>query len=408
MAWDETPKVATVEAPARLRLHFLDGLRALASLYVLLFHEASTKVVGHGEPSWAMKFFIPHLNRGRFGVVFFIVLSGFSLMLPIARTGSFDLVSGFPNYLYRRARRIFPPYYAALAFSIGLIVAYNTVGARHGGGPPIEDALKPGSIVSHLLLVHNLTFDWVYRINGPMWSVATEWQIYFVFPAALLPLWRHAGGPLTVAIAWFVGSLPFLLLPGDSNFFWACPWFLGSFALGMAGAMIAVSPQYRESTMRNRVPWGGLSLLFFGLLVAICATGCADSLAYPIIDLEVSILAFCWINACIQHTAIAGGRGSGGSFMLRILGSRALVYLGGFSYSLYLVQHPILRFTEKALGRLPLSYDANVAIHLLVVTPLIMVVAWLFAELFERPFTSGAYLLPAIQRRFGIRAAEMS
>jgi hypothetical protein len=37
--------------------------------------------------------------------------------------------------------------------------------------------------------------------------------------------------------------------------------------------------------------------------------------------------------------------------------------------------------------------------HLVVVVPLIMVVAWLFAEIFERPFTGSGVLLPALRRK---------
>ena len=70
------------------RLHFLDGLRAVAALYVLLFHEFTGDVVGHGELSRGMSWLQALLYRGHFSVVIFIVLSGFSLMLPLARSGS--------------------------------------------------------------------------------------------------------------------------------------------------------------------------------------------------------------------------------------------------------------------------------------------------------------------------------
>jgi peptidoglycan/LPS O-acetylase OafA/YrhL len=401
----DTPSAASAEAPppldgsvptSGLRLHFLDGMRALACLYVLLFHIVSVRVVGHGEPSRAVRFLLPATSRGRYGVVFFIVLSGFSLMLPVARKGHGRLLGGFRNYLYRRARRILPPYYAALGASLGLIVLHNAVGTSHGG-EPIEAALKPGSIVSHILLLHNLNFDWAYRINGPMWSVATEWQIYFVFPALLLPLWRHAGALTTAGVAWVAGSIPFFVLPSQSNFYWACPWFVGSFALGMAGATIGFSPGYQGSWLRDRAPWGALASATLVVLGAMIATGLDARIGYPVIDLIVSVLAFCLINACGQHFR-SQATGLQGLFA-RILSSRALVYIGGFSYSLYLMQHPVLRLTERVLGRIPVGYDAQIAIHLLVDSALVMGVAWLFSELFERPFTSGGLLLQALQRR---------
>jgi len=374
------------------RLHFLDGLRGLAGLYVLLFHEATAKVEGDDVLSPPLQLLQGFLKEGRHSVVFFIVLSGFSLMLPIARSGASVLVGGFRRYLYRRARRILPPYYAALFFSLAMVIAYNKLGAHSDGTGPLDAALRPGAIVSHLFLVHNLSFDWAFRINGPMWSVATEWQIYFLFGLLLLPLRRFIGGGATVLIAWIVSSLPTFLLPVEMNLWWASPWFVGSFALGMYGADIGFLPS--AGAPRRPLPWVALTWLSF-LCVALIAV-VEPSWPYPAIDLPVSLFAFCWINAGVQLT----NRGAEQkSLMLRVLGSRALVYLGGFSYSLYLVQHPLLRLSEKVFNHLELSRDANLVLHLLVVTPVVMAVAWVFSELFERPFTSGGTLLPALRRQ---------
>src|SRR5436190_12195808 len=110
---------------ASRRLHFLDGLRGSACLYVLLFHASTVTTAPDSELSPAMKFLLPWFGRGHYSVVVFIVLSGFSLMLPIARAGSEGLMGGFGDFMRRRSRRILPPYYAALVLSIGLIVTYN-------------------------------------------------------------------------------------------------------------------------------------------------------------------------------------------------------------------------------------------------------------------------------------------
>src|SRR5262245_54424585 len=98
----------------RQRLSFLDGLRGLACLYVLLFHELTVKVEGASELSRPMRWLRAWFGQGHFSVVFFIVLSGFSLMLPVVRSESRDLAGGFKGYMRRRARRILPPYYAAV------------------------------------------------------------------------------------------------------------------------------------------------------------------------------------------------------------------------------------------------------------------------------------------------------
>jgi peptidoglycan/LPS O-acetylase OafA/YrhL len=267
--------------------------------------------------------------------------------------------------------------------------------SRRQGGQPYEAALGSGSILSHVLLFHNVKFDWAYRINGPMWSVATEWQIYFVFALAMLPFFRRFGMGATLIVSWVLGSLPFFLLPSDENFFWACPWFIGSFAFGMAGATIGFAPAFKESWLRNKAPWGVLTWASFALLVGLVWSGLADAWPYPVIDLVVSVFAFALINACVVRST--PGRESE-SLLVRIFGSKALVYLGGFSYSLYLVQHPVFRFTEKMAPKFIHNADVMALFHLSVVVPVIMLFAWFFAELFERPFTSGGIVLPALRR----------
>jgi peptidoglycan/LPS O-acetylase OafA/YrhL len=120
------------------------------------------------------------------------------------------------------------------------------------------------------------------------------------------------------------------------------------------------------------------------------------------VETFVSAFAASWIGACVSRAETGGDHP-----MLRILGSRPMVVLAGFSYSLYLVQHPIFRFTEKVINRLPLSFDANVGVHLLVVAPLIMGVAWVFSELFEKPFTTGGLLFRRRGRESSVAAPQL-
>lgn len=347
-----------------------------------------------------MKFLCLWISRGHFSVVFFIVLSGYSIMLPIARSGTGQLRGGVADYVRRRARRILPPYYVALGLSAMMILTYNWISRRHGLQPVVDDALSAGSFVSHLLLLHNLRFDWAFRINGPMWSVATEWQIYFIFAFALLPLFRAAGSVVTWLVAWVVFSLPFFLLPSTVNLYWAAPWFTGSFAFGMWGAVVGFAESHRDSFLRTRMPWGTLAFASFLLLAWLVGSGRADTWSLPIVDFIVSVFALSLINACAMRSAQPGAEQR--SLLLRVLGSRSLVYLGGFSYSLYLIQHPVLRLAEKVVAKLTSSVDTNIQIHLLVAVPVTLFVGWLFAELFERPFTSGGIILPAIRRRFAV------
>ena len=74
---------ATFDRP-RIRLAYLDGLRGLAALYVVLFHvyqECSTM----GEMSPMLLSLVRFLGEGEIAVSIFIVLSGYCLMLPVAQ-----------------------------------------------------------------------------------------------------------------------------------------------------------------------------------------------------------------------------------------------------------------------------------------------------------------------------------
>ena len=72
-------------------------------------------------------------------------------------------------------------------------------------------AFTPGVIVSHLLLIHNFNPDWHSKIDYPMWSVATEWQIYFLFPLVLLPVWKRFGAAAAVGAGFLIGLVPLFL-----------------------------------------------------------------------------------------------------------------------------------------------------------------------------------------------------
>src|SRR5215472_14799780 len=64
------------------RLLFLDGMRGLASIYIVLHHACQTYQDADAQPRYGYYPFIPWLLRGR-AVAVFMVLSGFCLMLPV-------------------------------------------------------------------------------------------------------------------------------------------------------------------------------------------------------------------------------------------------------------------------------------------------------------------------------------
>ena len=207
------PAHAPSELPEKLRLHYLDGIRGLAALMVVMNH-AQLQSNWHGGTTLAQRIqfnMLEVFSNGRTAVAVFIVLSGYSLMIPVARSAEGSLRGGTLQYLRRRAIRILPPYYAALFI---ILILESLVPELSSNQIPQWQTALPffthGAILSHLLLVHNWNSHWLFKIDPPAWTVATEWQIYFVFPLVLLPLWKRYGNTIAILIAFFVGFLPII------------------------------------------------------------------------------------------------------------------------------------------------------------------------------------------------------
>ena len=365
------------------RLDFLDGLRGLAALYVVL-HHASLEVPG-GSLSRGAALAHGLLRHGHFAVAVFIVLSGYCLMRPVARDPSNALRGGTLGYLGRRARRILPPYYAALALCwllIAVVPGLQAQGHVHVRWDRALPAFEPGVVVSHLLLFHNLDERWMFRVDPPLWSVATEWQIYLLFPP-LLALWRRHGIAATVAAGYAAGYAVAALSGwlGNPALAKLCPWYAGLFALGMAGAVRGVPgsgsrPVSRRSWLLAAV------LVASALLLAVLAAATGADGTVLVADGLVGA-ASTWLIVRLARRK-ARGVATRGRGILRLLESRTAVALGSFSYSLYLIHFPLLAWSAGVLRARDCGSEGRFWVLLLVATPTCGVAAFLFSVVFER------------------------
>jgi peptidoglycan/LPS O-acetylase OafA/YrhL len=381
----ESPAVAPVAAAAAPRYEFLDGLRGLAALYVTV-HHAMLVVFGElpqyslDQHRWAA-----WLVKGHYAVAVFIVLSGFCLMLPVAKARGGELRGGLRGYVKRRARRILPAYYAAFVVSL-LMIAFIPAMARAEGvfWNMSLPAFEPGAVISHLTLTHNLNPAWVYKVNSPLWSVATEWQIYFLLPLVLLPVWRRwgaaamagAGVAIGVGIHLARGVLPVTLTQ-------ACPWYIGLFAMGAAAATLGRGGPAARLVRRLALP-GSLGL--FGLIVAAMAVTGWDSQKLMPFDLAVGAATALLLAALAALPAEAGAVGGVGRAIRAGLESRPLRVLGSFSYSLYLMHVPLLVLFYRLTPFGGWGWRAAVAAALGLGVPLAAAGSYGFYWLFERPF----------------------
>ena len=344
------------------RYDCLDGLRALLALYVVVHHEwLGVTIECHTDLS---RWFFP-LTFGRSAVCFFIVLSGFCLMLPTLDKG-FELAQGIGRFIQRRAWRILPPYYFALFLSVLVDLPINQ--RVRGTGWDLVFPVTGGNLASHVLLVHNFILADMYKINGALWSIPVEWQIYFVFPL-LLFLWRRIG-PWAATVATVVISMPIEYELNARCGIAPTVHFVGLFALGMAAAYVVNSSRYESA------PWRMISLI---LTIALAGSSYAGA------NKIVTDTIFGLLAASLLVVAFFNPEG----WFHRALIYKPLVSVGAFSYSLYLVHAPILQ-TLWLYALKPLALTVNPSVmcvaFIILGTAICIPGAWLFYWLCERPF----------------------
>ena len=373
---------STAAAAVPARLPHLDGLRGLAALFVVLHHAWLTTwpdLFARRLPPGARQ--TAFLAYGHFAVVVFIVLSGFCLALPVARSGA--LAGGTRGFLRRRARRLLPPYYASVALSALLV--WTLIGTRTGTHWDVSVPVDGHGYLGSAFLLNDVLGGG--QLNHVWWSVALEWQIYFVFPLLVIVWLRRGIGP-AVACAGAAAAAVLALVTafpraGALDLTGLHPWFLALFALGMLGAAVLAGGEPWLARLRERTPFGALALAGAAGVVALCAAaGRSWTLAlHPALaDLAVGAVTLCAI--------VSSSRG-GPSLLRRVLASGWPRALGAFSYSLYLIHAPLLQVEwQYGLGGPAGSPGVAFALLALVGVPLVLAAAYGFHVLFERPFLS--------------------
>ncbi len=351
------------EAPGPRPVLGLDGLRGLAALYVVLFHCWLYTFPGYPRstaPGW-----LDGLMFGRLAVVFFLVLSGFSLAIAPARHGW--RTGGVGRFLRRRAWRILPPYWAALAMS--LVIAWWVVSPSHYGLPTAKSILVYGLVLQDMVTAPTP--------NGAFWSIGVESELYLLFPLFLF-VRRKFGAALLVAgvtipvIAWG------MLAPGANPVEGAnglTAHLAPVFVAGMVGAGVVVA-----SERVRRLPWG-----WFAVLAAL------PVLVVGVVRGSVwTVNHYFWVDLAVAPAmtmliiAVATGRPA---VLVRFLTTRPLRSLGDFSYSLYLIHLPIVmavihRVAPHFVGRGLPTFWFTLGVAL----PVSVLGAWVFARVFELPF----------------------
>lgn len=397
----QVPKAASASAPLEAlgptktawRLPVLDGLRAMSCVMVYFIHSWMSSgspdgptvmtLWGH-DFSWTVR-----IVHTLFTFVdLFMVLCGFCLFWPLCKTPEAIRDWSWTNYVYRRLRRICPPYYAAIAFVILLPQLLVVCTRLLGGEAKFQPNPSMGSIVSHLAFAHTLFPAYWADITGSFWSLGLEMQFYLVFPLVVFLCRRQR---LAVIAGMIVASIIFrtmvnILLPDQNDQrLWTIS-FLGrwmEFAVGMAAAIIAARYYRRGQLLRG---WVGTTAVVAAIGAYVLAWNGTIERLPAIVQLLPWQTMLISISCGLLIFAVTSTR----TFIRRIFESKPVVKLGLMSYSFYLIHQTCAWFIAEFLRkRLHLENGPQIwLINSTLGLALVMVLAYPFYRVFEKPFIS--------------------
>jgi peptidoglycan/LPS O-acetylase OafA/YrhL len=306
--------VPTAQQPSRVketkpRFLFVDGLRGIAALAVVLFHFRGA--INETASEWASPIIELLLSYGYLGVDIFFVISGFVISYSIRNARH------TPGFLFRfgvrRSIRLDPPYWVTIilelfAIKLGLML-FPALGTPF---PSVE------MIMAHFVYAQDLLgYGGIISI---FWTLCYEIQFYIVFVGALVfarALGHRLGDRRAYSFMFAIGAISFVL---SVIFFFSAVdspvrglfidrWY--QFMLGYLAMRVCLRKQF------------GVSFVLASVLVGVASLLEIEAGA----DNGLSALAIAWL-------LVAAARREQ---MARWLSGRISQFFGRISYSLYLI-----------------------------------------------------------------------
>jgi len=305
----------------------LDGLRALAALWVVAFH--ATAFTGVATPV---------IRHGYLGVDLFFILSGFVLAHVYAPVFARDGFSFYARYLCRRVARLWPVWLVVLAlFALKAEIGHSS--GLGGGGLRVAD--DPGLWSLYALLMQSWGWADAGRINPPGWSLSYEWAASLLLPLALAAVMR-----LRRSLACFALALASLAAHALYTHGHNLPSLHTAAAHGgarVAAEFLAGVCLWRAWHQADGVPVAAGPL----------ATACAALLIIGMIAFAPAL----WLDhlLVVSLVGLLGGVAAGRGALAALLSRRGLCAVGEASYALYVVHWLVFECLWWAFERLGLA-----------------------------------------------------
>jgi peptidoglycan/LPS O-acetylase OafA/YrhL len=363
-ARDATPQISGFGGESRTgvsaagRFLFLDGLRGVAAMMVVLFHLHEN--LRPAVQSWFPPALSTLLLNGNLGVDVFFVLSGFVIAHSVS--------DGERSWRYlgrfglRRSIRLDPPLWATILIEIMLIRI--SLALFPDLGTPLPN--WPQVLAN---VTYTQGFLGMPDIVPVFWSLTYEVQFYIVLVCSLILLHMIPGSGRVVTML-FVAA-----------FFYSLAIWLGVFPSPVRGLFIDRWFQFALGIAAWAVFMRRIGKLQFAMLcvITVCAVLAISPVTYRALSTEVAV-----VSAALMALVSLTGR------LETTLNGSVMQFLGRISYSLYLLHAPVgwrfISIVRREFGPELGPTMATIAFFGGVLLSLFS--AWLLYIIVERPSTN--------------------
>jgi peptidoglycan/LPS O-acetylase OafA/YrhL len=174
------------------RISYLDGLRGLAILLVILYHAYARwpEIVPYGGEYADF----PLFATGWLGVNLFFMISGFVILMTL------DKCETSGQFMYRRWLRLFP---AMLICSLLIFFTASFFSERPQGSPTLRDLLPGLTFIEPKWWQYILGSQQGF-LEGAFWSLYVEFKFYII--ASLLYFWFGRKAPALILFGLFMAT----------------------------------------------------------------------------------------------------------------------------------------------------------------------------------------------------------
>jgi peptidoglycan/LPS O-acetylase OafA/YrhL len=288
----------------------LDGLRAIAITFVVLFHAD------------------PHLFVGGWiGVDIFFVLSGYLITRILTNEIDSTGTLSFRDFYIRRLLRLGP--------AVGCLYLFQVTRAILS--PHRSEIIGATAVSATYLMNWNRAFDlFPEDVLGHTWSLSMEEQFYLLWPVLLLVIRRQR------PLLWLTAAIAAILLwryvlvgagAGDFRIYYGFDTHSDGLLIGCVLALIPRDAKINQLSRLGPFSVAGLWMAFFLLPATLAAK-------QPVVLTIVPIFAATVIAASTTNPLLR-----------KWLSLRAMVFTGKISYGWYLWHYPLITLAASSIDR---------------------------------------------------------